>query len=163
MNIEQDLARVALQERRLRFAAMTPQLPWQLGERIRHIAAARGLALAIEVRLARDTVFYYAMPGTTPNNAEWVRRKRNTVELMQQSSYAVGLALEGEGMTLEQKSGAALKDHATHGGSFPLLLDGAGCIGAVTVSGATGREDHAVVVEALAVLLGIAPDQVALD
>jgi acetyl-CoA acetyltransferase len=35
------------------------------------------------------------MLSTTPENADWVRRKRNTVELLQRSSYSVGLSAAG--------------------------------------------------------------------
>jgi uncharacterized protein (UPF0303 family) len=45
----------------------------------------------IEIRIAGRTVFCYAMPGTAPTNADWARRKRNTVELLHGSSYGVGL------------------------------------------------------------------------
>jgi uncharacterized protein (UPF0303 family) len=95
------------------------------------------------------------MPGASLNNADWARRKRNTVELLHTSSYAVGLAASIKGVSLEQESGQPVRDYATHGGSFPLLLDGLGLVGAVTVSGAPQRVDHSLVVEALAELLGI--------
>jgi uncharacterized protein (UPF0303 family) len=44
-------------------------------------------------------------------------------------------------------------DFAAHGGSFPIIVRGTGCIGAVTVSGLPQRDDHNLVVEALALLL----------
>jgi len=163
MNIERDLEKIAVQEARLRFATIDNNVLWELGVRIKTLCEAGSFALTIEIRLGRETVFFYAMPGTSPNNAEWVRRKRNTVELMHKSSYSVGLALTLEGSTLEQKSGVSLKDYAMHGGSFPLLVRDLGCIGAVTVSGATEREDHAVIVEALAKMLQVPLEVVALD
>ena len=39
--------------------------------------------------------------------------------------------------------------------SFPIVVDGVGCIGAVTVSGLPQRADHDLVVEALADLCGV--------
>jgi uncharacterized protein (UPF0303 family) len=47
-----------------------------------------------------------------------------------------------------------LADYATHGGSFPLNVAGAGIVGSVTVSGLPQRADHELVVEALCALLG---------
>src|SRR5215469_1195291 len=44
---------------------------------------------------------------------------------------------------LQEKSGLELKDFAAHGGGFPILLEGTGCIGTITVSGLPQREDHA--------------------
>jgi uncharacterized protein (UPF0303 family) len=155
MNIAADIGRIAEQERRLRLARFDLDLAWQLGMRLRGIAVARATPLVIELRIANTTVFHSAMSGTTPANADWARRKRNTVELLQRSSYGVGLSLKQDGLTLDQLMGLSARDHATHGGSFPLQIEGLGCIGAVTVSGAPQREDHAIVVAALAELCGV--------
>jgi uncharacterized protein (UPF0303 family) len=54
------------------------------------------------------------------------------------------------------------RDYACHGGSFPLKIIGIGCIGVVTVSGLPQREDHIMVVQALAALCGVDPAEVAL-
>jgi len=163
MDLATDLSRIAEQEERLRFASFDTDSAWRLGTSLREIARRRGLALAIEIRLARETVFFAAMPGTTPANADWARRKRNTVELLHRSSYGVGRSLEQEGKTLEQTMGLPARDYATHGGSFPLVVVGTGCVGAVTVSGAPQRVDHEVVVEALAAECGVALGDVAFD
>jgi uncharacterized protein (UPF0303 family) len=92
-----------------------------------------------------------------------VRRKRNTVELLHQSSYRVGLAHQKENTSLPQKTGVSLNDYAEHGGSFPIRVKGVGCVGTVTVSGVPQREDHAIVVEALASLCGVPLAEVALE
>jgi uncharacterized protein (UPF0303 family) len=162
MNIDEDLACIEAQERLLRFAAFDATTAWQLGERLKAAAEARGAAVAIEIRLAGQTLFFYAMPGTTPGNADWARRKRNTVELLNTSSYAVGLKHKRDGGSLEAKMGLPLRDYADHGGSFPLLLQGTGCIGAITVSGLPQREDHALIVEVLAAMCGVPLAEVAL-
>jgi uncharacterized protein (UPF0303 family) len=120
------------------------------------------VAVTIEVRIAKETVFLYAMPGTTPGNADWVRRKRNSVELLHKSSYALGLRLAQEGTSLEAKQGLALRDYATHGGSFPVRVRGVGVMGTVTVSGIPQREDHDLVVQALAELCGVPLAEVSL-
>lgn len=152
MNENQDISRLLEQERALRFAAFDHSTAWELGTRLRAAAAERGAALMIEVRLLRETVFLCAMPGTTPENADWARRKRNTVELLQRSSYVVGLELKRDGSSLEQKMGLAPRDYASHGGSVPIVVSAAGCIGAATVSGLPQREDHELVVEVMAEL-----------
>lgn len=163
MTIEKDLEKLAEQERRLCFARFDKATVWELGNRIKTLCEARGAALTIEVRLLRETVFRYAMPGTTPQHADWVRRKRNTVELLHRSSYATGLSLGCEGLSLEQKMGVPLRDYATHGGGVPIRVDGLGCVGVVTVSGLPQREDHAIVITVLAALCGVALVELALD
>jgi uncharacterized protein (UPF0303 family) len=162
MSLEDDITRIALQEQRLRFTQFDAASAWELGTRLKALAEARGVALAIEVRIARETVFFCAMPGTGPVNADWVRRKRNAVELLQRSSYGIGRWLEREGTSLEAKQGLALRDHASHGGGFPLWVHGVGCIGCVTVSGVPQREDHMLVVQALAAMCGVPLAEVAL-
>jgi uncharacterized protein (UPF0303 family) len=163
MNLDNDISRIAEQERRLRCTHFDLDRAWQRGARRRARAPARGLAVAIEIRLAGQTVFYAAMTDTTPANADWARRKRNTVELLHRSSYGVGRSLEREGHTLEQTMGLPARDYASHGGSFPLLVEGVGFVGVVTVSGAPQREDHELVVMALAELYGVALPGIALD
>ena len=162
MNLATDLERLALQEQRLQFDAFDQSTAWTLGTNIKALCEKAGVALAIEIRLAKDTVFYYAMPGTGPGNADWARRKRNLVELSQTSSYAIGLKLEQEKSSLMEKQGLPLRDYTAHGGSFPIRVRGVGMGGVVTVSGIPQREDHAMVVKALAELCGVSLAEVAL-
>jgi uncharacterized protein (UPF0303 family) len=163
MTLATDLDRLSLQEQRLQFDTFDYATAWTLGNRIKALSEAAGVALAIEIRIAKDTVFYCAMAGTGPTNADWARRKRNVVELLHTSSYAVGLKLEQEKSSLEAKQGLALRDYATHGGSFPIRVRGVGVVGVVTVSGIPQREDHGMVVKALAELCGVPLAEVALD
>jgi uncharacterized protein (UPF0303 family) len=162
-NLQQDIARIAEQERRLRFASFNEDTAWELGSRLRALAGERGVAVAIEVRLARETVFFCAMPGTAPANADWARRKRNTVELLAHSSYGVGRSLALEGSSLEAGMGLPPRDYASHGGSMPIFTSAGACIGAATVSGLPQRADHALVVEALAALCGVPLAEIALE
>jgi uncharacterized protein (UPF0303 family) len=151
----EDLERIALQEKALIFSHFDEASAWILGARIQEICVAKNVAVTIEIRLSGKTVFFYAMPGTTPANADWARRKRNTVELMHRSSYAVGLSLEINGGTLEANMGLPLRDYASHGGSFPIQVAGIGYVGVVTVSGLPQRQDHCVVVMVLAQMCGV--------
>jgi uncharacterized protein (UPF0303 family) len=150
MDIKSELARLADEEQRLRFRGFDEATAWELGSCLRKAAVARHVSVTIEVRLLRETVFFCAMPGTAPTNADWARRKRNTVELLHRSSYSVGLSLQLEGTTLEAQMGLPLRDYASHGGSVPIRVDGVGCMGAVTVSGLPQREDHELVMAVLA-------------
>ena len=162
MALAQDITRMAEQERRLQFKRFDAGTAWALGASLKSLTEARGAAITIEIRVARETLFFFAMPGTTPSNADWARRKRNTVELLQRSSYRVGCELQRDGGSLESKMGLPTRDYASHGGGFPLMLEGTGCIGVVTVSGVPQREDHGLVVEALATLCGVPLADVAL-
>ena len=154
MGVSEDLDRVALQERELVLPRLDAQVAWELGTRLRRLAIERGLAVVIDVRRFGQPLFYAALDGTTPDNAEWVRRKSNVVARFHRSSYAVGLSLKAKNETLFEAQGLPVADYAEHGGSFPLAVAGAGVVGSVTVSGLPQRADHELVVEALCGLLG---------
>ena len=85
------------QERELRLPRLDAEVAWELGTRIRTMAAERGLVLVVDVRRFGQPLFYAALEGTTPDNPEWVRRKSNVVARFHRSSYAVGMKLKIEG------------------------------------------------------------------
>lgn len=154
MGLTEDLERIALQERELVLPKLDAQVAWELGSHLRELAAERNLAVVIDVRRFGQPLFYAAMEGTTPDNPEWVRRKSNVVARFHRSSYAVGLHEKQKNQTLFESQGLSIADYATHGGSFPLRVAGAGVVGSVTVSGLPMRADHELVVEALCAVLG---------
>jgi uncharacterized protein (UPF0303 family) len=154
MSIAEDIERIAFQERGLRIARLDMQFAWELGSRIRTMAIERGLGVVIDVRRFGQPLFYSALEGTTPDNVEWVRRKCNVVARFHRSSYSVGLQQQSKGTTLTESQALPLADYATHGGSFPLHVEGTGVVGSATVSGLRQRSDHELVVEALCAQLG---------
>ncbi len=154
MGLSEDLERIALQEKELTLPRLDAETAWNLGSKLRALAAERKFAVVIDVRRFGQPLFYAAMEGTTPDNIEWVRRKSNVVARFHRSSYAVGLHEKQKGQTIYESQGLSLADYATHGGSFPLSVPSAGVVGSVTVSGLPMRQDHELVIEALCVLLG---------
>ncbi|MGH9606753.1 MAG: heme-degrading domain-containing protein [Terracidiphilus sp.] len=153
MGLNEDLERVALQERELRLAKFDAEVAWELGTRLRAMAVERGLGIVIDVRRMGQPLFYAALEGTTPDNPEWVRRKSNVLARFHRSSYGVGLTMRAKNDSLVER-GLPVSDYASHGGSFPLRVEGAGMVGSVTVSGLPQRADHELVVEALCAMLG---------
>ena len=154
MGLNEDLQQIAQQERELELSRFDAQIAWELGSRLRAMAAERGLAVVIDVRRFGQPLFYAAMDGTTPDNVEWVRRKSNVVARFHHSSYVAGLKEKRKNQTLTESQGLPIADYATHGGAFPLRVAGAGVVGSVTVSGLPQRADHELVIEALCALLG---------
>src|SRR6202043_3794740 len=135
MNLSRDLEVIAKQERELVFPEFDEEIAWKLGSQLRELASGRRLPVAIEIRRIGQPLFYSALNGSTPDNAEWVRRKGNVVARFSRSSYAIGLELKEANSTLAGKYELSSTDYASHGGSFPLKVAGAGVIGSVTVSG----------------------------
>ena len=153
MGLGEDLERLELQERELQLRRMDEQMAWEIGVRLRTMAEERGLAIVVDVRRFGQPLFYTALKGTTPDNVSWVHRKSNVVARFHRSSYAVGLHMKMRNDSLEAR-GLPISEYATHGGSFPLAVKGAGIVGSVTVSGLPQRADHELVVEALCGILG---------
>ena len=79
MAIDDDLARIALQEKELQFDRFDPETAWQLGSLLRKTAQERKLGVVIDITLFSMPLFYAALDGATPDNPNWVRRKRACV------------------------------------------------------------------------------------
>ena len=154
MGWNEDLERIAQQERELVLPRLDADMAWEIGSRLRAMAHDRGLAVVIDVRRFGQPLFYAAMEGTSPDNVEWVRRKSNVVARFHHSSYVAGIKEKIKGQSLLESQGLPVAEFATHGGSFPLRVGSAGVVGSVTVSGLPMRADHELVVEALCGVLG---------
>ena len=162
MTTADDIAQTRIQEERLRFSRFDESDAWALGSQMRAAAVARKLPLVIDIRVAGRPLFYAALPGTSPDNAEWVRRKINLVMRLHKSSYRVSREIAQSGQQLDELRGLNPIDVAPHGGCFPIHITGTGIVGTVTVSGIPQREDHNFVVASLCEFLGQPHDELAL-
>jgi uncharacterized protein (UPF0303 family) len=161
MALAEDIALIKQQEQRLHFKSMTEDDAWALGSAMRKRALERKLPLVMDVRVGNKPLFYAALPGTTPENPDWVRRKVNTVYRFEAASYRVGLEYKLRGATIDAARGMNPMDFAPAGGGFPIRIGGL-VVGCVTVSGVPQREDHAFVVESIAEHLSVAYKEIAL-
>ena len=155
MTPDQDLPILDQQEQLLRFAAFDAESAWQLGFLLRNALLERKAGGTIEIEIAGQLLFACATPEATPGQANWIRRKRNTVHHFARSTYAVGRKLERDGSTLPSRHGLSDADFVAHGGGFPIWIIGTGPVGSVIFSGLPQRDDHNTVVDALATMLGI--------
>jgi len=162
MSIDQDLEKIALQEKRLQFKHFDSEAAWAVGSALKAAAEKRHAAVTIDIQLNGHTLFSYAMRGTTPDNWDWIRRKRNVVLRFHRSSYVLRLKDERAQSTSGNKMDLDEKEYAPHGGCFPLLLAGTGCVGTITVSGLPGREDHGLIVSVLQEYLHLQGEDLAL-
>jgi uncharacterized protein (UPF0303 family) len=155
MSAAEDLPILEAQEAALLFPSFDANTAWRLGSLMRDMLLARHAGGTVEIELAGQVLFACATPGATPGQADWIRRKRNTVRRFAHSSYWVGRTLERDGETLQSRHGLELRDFAAHGGGFPLNLQGSGCIGSIILSGLPQRDDHILVVTAISQTLNI--------
>jgi uncharacterized protein (UPF0303 family) len=152
MTTEDDISRGKRQELELVLPAFDETVAFTLGCAIRERALAENLSLVVDIRSWDRQLFFAATAGTSADNAEWVRRKVNTVRRFQRSSYRMVLE-RGEG-PFSAQSGVDGADYVIAGGGFPIRVKGAGIVGCLTISGLPGRSDHGVAVAALCDLLG---------
>ena len=122
---------------------------WQLGHRIREIAAERHLPIGIEVFHGTSPAFLALMPGATPDNLDWVRRKRAVALRFHQSSLYMRLLCESKSVDFHERYRLPRVDFAASGGGVPILVRGVGVVGAAAVSGLPDVEDHQLVVSVL--------------
>lgn len=155
MTPDQDLPILDQQEQLLRFAAFSAETAWKLGSLLRAALLEREAGGTVEIEIAGHVLFACATEGATPGQANWIRRKRNTVHHFARSTYAVGRKLERDGGTLASRHALSEMDYAAHGGGFPIWLTGTGPVGSVVFSGLPQRDDHNLVIDALATLLRI--------
>lgn len=162
MSVEDDIAKVTEQEKQLVFRGFDEATALQVGDKIRTLAEAAGVAVAIEIRFWNRPLFYYAMKGTNADNPDWLRRKSNCVKRWDRSSYLTHLRMKRDNRTFAPDSNVDPTEYAPHGGAFPIRIEGVGIIGAITASGLPQREDHNFVVKALCAILGVNYETVAL-
>jgi uncharacterized protein (UPF0303 family) len=163
MTIEDDIRQIERQEKRLQFSAFDAATAWSIGLYLKQAAEARSAGIVVDIGLWTLPLLNFALPGATLSNFDWVRRKRNVVKEFHCSSYLMGRKLARDGKSLADLGDLPERDYAVHGGAFPITLAGTGVVGAVIVSGLPQREDHALVVEALAHALGVDLKGLALD
>ncbi|MFC6045151.1 heme-degrading domain-containing protein [Nocardioides hankookensis] len=137
------------QEQRLVFDAFGADDAWELGAALRETARDRGLPVAISVRRNGQRLFHAALSGASADNDGWLERKCAVVDRYGCSSLRVGEQFRVAGKSFEIDSLLDPTVYAAHGGAFPILLRGTGCIGTVAVSGLPQLDDHRLVVEVL--------------
>ncbi|EHQ8971283.1 heme-degrading domain-containing protein [Escherichia coli] len=133
------------QEQENRFDGFDFNAAWQIGAAIRQRAQEQNAPVAIEVYAFGQPLFLSALPGSTSDNLEWMKRKRNTVLRLAHSSMYAGLNYEKTGQRMEHHLFINQFEYCDHGGSFPLLTKTGAVFGAVSVSGLPSHEDHALV------------------
>jgi uncharacterized protein (UPF0303 family) len=138
------LAALLEEEERLTFSSFDYATAWQLGSAMRQAALEGDLPLALSIRRGGQRLFHAALPGSSGNNDAWLERKCAVVDLFGHSSYYVGCQSRADG-----HDDFNVAQHLAHGGAFPLLLRGSGCVGTIAVSGLPELDDHRFVVAQL--------------
>jgi len=150
MNVDQAAMLETLdQEKEIQFTKFTNEDAWEIGNLMIEAARERSLAITIDICRSSQQLFHYAMPGTNPDNDEWIKRKNRLVGRFFHSSFYMGCYYRNLNTTIEKNSLLSETEFAPHGGAFPLTIKGVGIVGTFTVSGLAQKEDHDFVVGVL--------------
>ncbi len=137
------------QESLLVFKSFDELVALEIGRRLVELALSEKAPVVIDIRTPDRTLFHAALPGASPDNDHWARRKSNTALRMHKASLRVGELNRTRGRTVSPEIGLDPLEYADHGGSFPVRVEGAGLVAAITVSGLKSEEDHAMIVTVL--------------
>jgi uncharacterized protein (UPF0303 family) len=149
MNDGNSLDALLAEEQELQFPSFSAGVAWTLGSHIYQRAKAGSLPIAIEVSRNGQQLFFAALAGATPHNAEWIRRKRAVVQRFHHSSLYMSVEAEVKGRPFLQRYGLSEQDYAAARGGFPIFVKDTGCVGAVVISGLPQLEDHRLVTESI--------------
>jgi uncharacterized protein (UPF0303 family) len=123
-----------------------------IGSYVQGIGLESKLPIAVEVRLGNWIVFHASLPGSSPENDNWISRKAKVVDLKHHSTLFERVYSQERCVDWFQENNVLEETHTIHGGGFPLNIKDKGYIGSLLISGLPHLEDHALCVEALTAL-----------
>ena len=152
-NAKTNYQNLILQEEELEFQSFSAEDALALGLILNEKAKKYPDPVAIEITINGLVVFRYFAEGTIKDNEFWLKRKKNSVNLMNMSSLRFMYWLDMMNETLEDRK-LKPKEYAAGGGGFPIKLKNTGVIGSICVSGLPNHlDDHQLIVDSLKEIL----------
>lgn len=156
MTVEELMKVLEMQEEILQFSSFTNADAWELGNMVVMEAKRRGVSIAVRIRLNNGcTVFQHNMDGMTKYNEQWLDRKENTVQTLEQSSLRLCMRMKESEEQLEDMF-LNPSEYAACGGGFPIRVEEVGVIGSIVVSGMDHVSDHDLLVKCISKYLHVA-------
>ncbi len=121
----------------------------EIGEIAKSFGVARGLPIAVEVRLGDWIIYHASLPGSTSENQWWIDRKARVVLLKHHSTMYERVSAKERGVDWHKENNLLDETHAIHGGGLPLITKSEGFVGVLLISGLPQDEDHLLGVEVL--------------
>ncbi|SBS72106.1 heme-degrading domain-containing protein [uncultured Microbacterium sp.] len=149
-----DVTVLAAQESELEWTRFGVEEAWALGTAVRALAVERGSGVAIDIRRPTGMIlFRTALAGVTVDQDDWIRRKSAVVFRFDTSSALFAARMAAAGFDPVQGGWLEAREVAVTGGSVPIRVRGAGVVAALTISGLSSEDDHALAVEAIRTVL----------
>lgn len=153
--MDDDLTALQAEEAELEWDRFGVDDAWELGNAVRAIAHERGQSVTIDIRRVNGMIlFRTALAGVTVDQDDWVRRKSAVVFRFDTSSALFAARMAAAGFDPTQVGWLTAADYAVTGGSVPIRVRGAGVVAALTISGLSSEEDHALATEAIRAAIG---------
>ena len=142
------------QEQNLKLPSLTNNDAIEIGQIALALGTQKKLPIAIEVRIGNWIVFRICLPGSKPDNIEWINRKAEVVKSTQNSSMFERISALERGVDWFKEHNVTDETHAIHGGAVPLFTD-EGFKGILIISGLSQEEDHLLAVEVITEFLAL--------
>ena len=140
---------LALEAKALQLSSLTQAEALEIGAIAQAIGLERKLPIAVEVRMKDWIVFHASLPGSSPENDWWIRRKARVVNLTGRSTMHERVIAEELGIDWHAEKGLEDELYAIHGGGLALNVVGLGLTGILIISGLPQVEDHLLGVEVI--------------
>jgi len=137
------LEEILKQETDLQFPSFSNIDALDLGTILTQEAIKNKHSVVIDISRYGQQIYFFANTGSSPDNEEWVKRKKNVTNRFRHSSLLMRLKLTE---SFNQNGVNLDSSYALSGGCFPVNVKGIGQIGTVCVSGLPDTEDHKLVV-----------------
>lgn len=147
--MSEEMNQVLEEEKQLTFKSFNAKKAFQIGEKIARAAIEQNSQVCVEIMINGKVVFHFASDQCIPDNDRWLKRKMNTVLYFHHATKYMHLKLQGDATLLSNKYGLKGSNYAIVPGGFPILVENAGVIGAIAVSGMLPEDDHQCVVQTL--------------
>ena len=153
--LAQELAMRAKEEALLCYDKFTNEDALALGLKIIEKAKQRNAAVAMDIEVNGVQLFHYNMPGSNKRHCMWIRRKQNMVQTSQCSTLHAMYQLIRDNKDQEKDWRLSNAEYGAIGGGFPITIKGTGIIGSVGCSGLAHTDDHQLLVDSIAEILGV--------
>jgi len=137
------------EELKLSLPSLSVEGAVEIGEIAKSFGVARGLPIAVEVRLGDWIIYHASLPGSTAENQWWIDRKARVVLLKHHSTMYERVSAQERGVDWHNENNLLDETHAIHGGGLPLITKDQGFVGVLLISGLPQVDDHLIGVEVL--------------
>ncbi|EKL6559955.1 heme-degrading domain-containing protein [Escherichia coli] len=144
------LEEILKQETELQFPSFSNTAALALGTILTQEAIKNDYPVVIDISRCDQQIYYFANTGSSPDNEEWIKRKKKVTNRFRHSSLLMRLKLTE---SFNQNAVSLDSSYALSGGCFPVNVKDIGQIGTVCVSGLPDNEDHNLVVSAIRLFL----------